>query len=208
MNLEDLYSKAAKGDDASQYDLGMLFIKGEHVAQDYAEAAHWLHQGAKQGSKDAQFVLGALFQKGLAVDLHAELAVHWYELAAEGGHAEAQFNLGYCFEIGEGVAQNLETAVKWYRLSASQGDQDAADALKELGVELQAREATAFLGKKKNGDEQPAEPTSIAVGPPVVVDTRPPSDPVPEPVPVLLPPEPLPEPDPFYAGSTANHTRS
>ncbi len=135
MNLDDLYSKAAKGDVVSQYDLGMLFIKGEQVAQDYAEGAHWLHQAGKQGSSDAQFVLGALFQKGLGVDQNPELAVRWYRSAAEGDHAEAQFNLGYCYEVGEGVEQDLDSAVKWYGLAAEQGDQDAADALRELGVE-------------------------------------------------------------------------
>ena len=56
------------------------------------------------------------------------------------GHATAQMSLGACYEDGEGVEKDLNKAIEWYTLAAKQGNEDAIEALKELGVEMKAEE--------------------------------------------------------------------
>jgi uncharacterized protein len=51
---------ADEGNDVAQCLLGVRYGAGDHVQQDYAEAAKWFRKAADQGNADAQAMLGAL----------------------------------------------------------------------------------------------------------------------------------------------------
>src|SRR5512145_2545011 len=54
-----LYREAAeKGDAAAQALLGGMYVCGENVPRDYAEAAKWYRLAAEQGHSDARYNLG------------------------------------------------------------------------------------------------------------------------------------------------------
>ena len=145
------YKRAAElGHSGGQAQLGLLYMNGTGVQQDYALAAKWLLQSAmtvspprkftkakqeahleaapsptttppSQGNESAQFNLGLCYANGTGVDKNSRLAAEWYEKAASKGFAAAQHNLGVMLENGNGVAKNPSLAVSWYTKAADQG---------------------------------------------------------------------------------------
>jgi hypothetical protein len=101
---------AEQGLPEAQFNLGLMYDKGQGVPQDYAEAVKWYRKAAEQGNAKA---------------------VKSYRKAAEQGNAEAQFNLGLMYDKRQGVPQNYAEAVKWYRKAAEQG---FAEAQTNLGI--------------------------------------------------------------------------
>ena len=58
---------AELGSASEQYDLGLIYDRGERVPQDYAEAAGWYRMAAEQGHAEAQSKLGRMYYKGQGV---------------------------------------------------------------------------------------------------------------------------------------------
>ena len=56
---------ADQGVAGAEYNLSVMYRKGEGVPQDYAETAKWLRKGAEQGRADAQSDLGKMYENGL-----------------------------------------------------------------------------------------------------------------------------------------------
>lgn len=129
--LEEWRPLAEAGYALAQFNLGLMYYKGDGVPQDKAEAARWYRLAADQGDASAQLNLGLMFDNGEGVPQDDAEAARWYRLAADQGDAKAQFNLGMMFENGEGVPQDKAEAVRWYRLAADQGN---ASAQTNLGV--------------------------------------------------------------------------
>ena len=105
----------------AQFNLGVMYDKGEGVPQDYAQAAEWYRKAADQSLGEAQFNLGVMYDKGEGVPQDYAEAVKWYREAADQGLGRAQFNLGVMHDKGKGVTQDHAEAAKWYRKAADQG---------------------------------------------------------------------------------------
>jgi TPR repeat protein len=80
---------ADQGDAHAQSVLGLLYVFGEGVPQDYAEAARWLRRAADRGNAKAQYHLGLLYEKGRGVPRDAVQALMWLDLAAAQGDSLA-----------------------------------------------------------------------------------------------------------------------
>ena len=60
----DHFKRAAiEGDPMSQYNLGLMYERGDGVHQDFAQAIHLYKQAAAQGDVDAQNNLARLLEK-------------------------------------------------------------------------------------------------------------------------------------------------
>ena len=145
-------AKAEQGDAASQRDLGVRYLEGRGVPQDYGKAEYWLRKAAEQGSAQAQFRLGRLYDKGTGVTQDYPGAAAWYRKAAEQGVAAAQNNLGNLDRDGRGVDQDHAEAVSWYRKAVEQGDAAAETNLGlmydgGLGVAQESKQALFWLQK-------------------------------------------------------------
>jgi len=116
---------AEKGYAKAQYNLGVMYHKGEGITQDYAEALKWYRKAAEQGLAIAQYNLGFMVHKGEDVPQDYNEALKWYRKAAEQGFAGAQYNLGVMVHKGDGITQDYSEAVKWYQQAAEQGHADA-----------------------------------------------------------------------------------
>jgi hypothetical protein len=120
---------AEQGGAKAQFNLGLMYRKGDGVQQDHEESAKWFRRAAEQGHDNAQLNLGVSFERGEGVPQDYAEAVKWYKLAAEQGPSLvsrlAQANLGYIYQIGNGVPQDYREAVRWFRLAAEQGEADA-----------------------------------------------------------------------------------
>lgn len=69
---------AEQGNVAAQYNVAVLFEKGQGVAQNYPEAARWYLKAAEQGDPEAQYSIGALYEAGTGVARDLEEAQKWY----------------------------------------------------------------------------------------------------------------------------------
>jgi uncharacterized protein len=133
----------------AQFNLGVMYTKGEGVPPDPTEALKWYRLAAAQGVARAQFNLGVMYTKGEGAPQDFTEALKWYRLAAAQGDADAQFNLGVMYSYGHGIPQDYVQAHKWFNLAATNSttapDRDKAvearDALATLMTPAQIAEA-------------------------------------------------------------------
>jgi TPR repeat protein len=137
---------AEQGDAKAQYNLGVMYRRGQGVVQDYKEAVKWYRKSAEQGDADAQSNLGAMYSKGKGVVQNDKEAVKWYRKSAEQGNATAQSNLGVKYERGQGVIQDNVYAHMWLNIAASNGNQGAMK-----GRDIVAKRMTAADLSKAQG---------------------------------------------------------
>jgi uncharacterized protein len=109
--------------------LGIMYIKGRGVPQDYALGMRWMRIAADKGLADAQNEVGILYQRGWGVERNEAEALKWFRLAADQGLLVAQNNLADSYALGFGVAQDFGEALKWYRLAADQGSSYAENVI-------------------------------------------------------------------------------
>ena len=116
---------AEQGDASAQFNLGLMYRRGEGVPQDNKTAVKWYRLAAEQGNADAQFNLGNAYNNGTGVLQDYKTAVKWYRLSAEQGNAGAQNNLGTMYDNGTGVLQDYVRAHMWFNIAASSGNTNA-----------------------------------------------------------------------------------
>lgn len=123
--------RAAHGQLAwAQYHVGLMYRKGEGVAQDDREAARWYQMAADQNFPEAEQKLADLYCLGRGVPLNYERAATLYEKAAHRGNAEAQFQLAHLYATGQGVGHDYVVSRHWMRQAAMQGHEAAMRELK------------------------------------------------------------------------------
>jgi hypothetical protein len=83
---------ADQGHAEAQYNLGVMYYKGQGVPQDYAEAVKWYRLAADQGYAEAQYNLGVMYGKGQGVPQNYAEAYVWSSVAVAGGYAGAVKN--------------------------------------------------------------------------------------------------------------------
>jgi TPR repeat protein len=74
-------------------NLGLMYMKGEGMPRDYAEARRLFEQGIALGSDACMNGLGALYNEGDGVPRDPRTARQWFEKAAALGNPEAKQNL-------------------------------------------------------------------------------------------------------------------
>jgi TPR repeat protein len=121
MRAASYMAQAKAGDPVAQYDVGVLYARGDGLVQDYASAFSWFHAAAAQGDVAAQYNLGVLYAEGRGVPVDLGEAVNWYRRAADQNHPGAQFNLALAYANGAGTAQDYAAAARWYERAARQG---------------------------------------------------------------------------------------
>ena len=99
-----------------------MYMVGQGVPRDYAEAARWFRKAADQGDDFGQFNLGVLYAHGQGVPRDYTEAVRWYRRAADLDFVPAFVNLGIMYEDGSGVPQDYPEAMRRYRKAADQGE--------------------------------------------------------------------------------------
>jgi hypothetical protein len=110
--LREWKAEADKGQSEAEYNLGMLYLKGQSVAPDTQEALRLFRLAAEQGQPDAQFQLGLMREKGVGVPQNYAEAEFWFALAAGRGDPEAESGLAGLYEQGYGVEKDLKRAAQ------------------------------------------------------------------------------------------------
>ena len=125
---------AEQGHAEAQFNIGLMYDKGQGMPQDDAKAAKWYRRAAEQGDADAQNNLGAMYEVGQGVLRSYVEALKWYYRAAQQGDAYAQYRLGFMYYLGQGVSRDYlhyVEAYAWLSLAAARGE-NRARPLREI----------------------------------------------------------------------------
>ena len=99
---------AAQGESIAQYNLGVIYCKGQGVQQNLTEACRYFKLAAEQGHVDAQIELGGLYEHGHGVSKDLAESVRLYSLAVAQGSVVAHCRLGYMLESGLGSSKTTK----------------------------------------------------------------------------------------------------
>ncbi len=83
---------AEHGHAEAQFNLGLMYVNGQGVAQDHTEAMKWYREAAEQELATAQYNLGLMYGLGQGVPQNFVMAHMWWTLAARQGHRGAAKN--------------------------------------------------------------------------------------------------------------------
>src|SRR5512138_370554 len=73
---------AEQGIASAQFNLGMMYAKGQGVPQDYQAALKWYRRAAEQGHASAQNNLGLMYERGRGARQDFIMAHMWSSIAA------------------------------------------------------------------------------------------------------------------------------
>ncbi len=128
--LKEWQPLAEAGEPHSEYNLGLMYARGQGVPQDYQKACDWYRKAAEKGVAAAQYNLGVIYANGQGVKANPQEAAQWFLKAAGQGITAAEVGLGRSY-YEEGAFRNYGEAGKWYQKAADQG---VASAAFDLGV--------------------------------------------------------------------------
>jgi hypothetical protein len=121
LDIAQLQARAEQGDRAAQCDLGVAYVNGTGVPQDFSLAAKWMRMSAEQGDSVGQYNFGMMALLGKGVPASDTEAAKWLRLSAEQGFARAQDELAVMYSNGTGLPQDDRAAVEWATMAAEQG---------------------------------------------------------------------------------------
>ncbi|MES9965556.1 MAG: SEL1-like repeat protein [Candidatus Sedimenticola sp. 20ELBAFRAG] len=163
VSVHEMHQSAEAGERESQYRLGMLYMSGKGVIQNYTTAAGWFEKAAEAGHVDAQFMWASALYSGVGAEQDHPKAVQWFLKSAKVGHKRSQYQLGDAYLNARGVVKDRAWAARWYGMSASQGHRDAQFSLgvlfaRGIGLPINHMEAASwFKLAEMGGHEQASE---------------------------------------------------
>ena len=117
----DIQFLANRGEPRAQYDLGLMYDKGQGVPQSDSEAMRWYTLAAEQGEPRAQYNLGLMYLNGQGVPPDLAKAYSWISLSASQGNAHARDAKDYVSEkMSPGQMAEAKRLVEEYQSSATQ----------------------------------------------------------------------------------------
>lgn len=153
--LERCEAAAEQGDAEAQHYLGSMYVAGDGVEENYAEAVRWFQLGAEQDHLWSIASLGMMYQFGFGVEVDYSEAMRLFRLAAKRGDQVAQMSMGQMYEEGNGVLQDYLVAHMWYNISSANGNgvgQYYRDQLANKLTDGQVREAQAMAKRCMESD--------------------------------------------------------
>ncbi|MET3900566.1 TPR repeat protein [Devosia sp. UYZn731] len=125
-----MYSLASEASDAYSINrMGLMYDRGEFVAQDFDKAFAAYKQAADLGLAAAMNNVANMYQAGDSVEQDYREALRWYQKAADGGYGYSMYVLGDMYLAGDGVAENHKEAVAWYQKAVDADEPNAFWAL-------------------------------------------------------------------------------
>ena len=104
------FEKAAqRGYHPAQYQLALMYDRGEGVPQNKQKALFWAIQSAKQADPESLFTVAVWLERGYSGKEDFPMALSFYELSAMAGNPKAMASL---ISIYQGGAQDLSPDVQ------------------------------------------------------------------------------------------------
>lgn len=140
---------AKKGDPMAQYQLGLMYGKGEGVPEDFKEAVKWSRLSAEQGYDKGQYNLGVHYSRGWGVPQDNIKALEWWTLAADQGNIYSQYDLAELYHYGHGISIDLVKAHKWFSIAGAINQKNkVAGKMSHQQIELAKKLKTEWNAKK------------------------------------------------------------
>ncbi len=95
VNLEALLLNAKQGNPIAQYNLSMLYYKGEGVRKDNRVAFILMQQSANQGITQSQNTLAKMYMNGAGIHIDYNKAYHWASITTRKGSQQGKRILLY-----------------------------------------------------------------------------------------------------------------
>ena len=125
---------AGQGNTRAMLNLGVMYDRGQGIAENDGEAVKWYQAAAGAGIAEAQYYLGQKYRSGQGIGQNIGEAVQWYRRAADQGHMQAQRMLSLLYLNGSGVDRDYGEALNWASKAADQGD---VQSLHNIGYMVQ-----------------------------------------------------------------------
>lgn len=120
---------AQTGDVNAERSLGVMYLQGNGVTRDPAQAFTWFKKAADGGNRDAAYQLASMYEAGRGVPRDVTQSTAWYRKAALLGDVDAQVKAGMAYENGTGVDADMDQGLSWYRKAAEGGSAWAQNRL-------------------------------------------------------------------------------
>ena len=136
----ELFEKAAKaGHRRAQLNIGILYSRGQGVAQDLVQARAWLEKAAAGGDAYALYALGRVMEDGQGpAQPDFTRAADLYRQAAEKGHPLAGLRYGLALNDGAGIKKDPVAAQRWLTFAQERGVPEAALAMGDMAARTPA----------------------------------------------------------------------
>ncbi len=129
----ELYMESAKlGCGIAKYQLGKLFLRGEHLPKNIDYALRWLEESAEEKNQYSEYLLGKIFLKGEDAKQDTERAEELLKRSAEQGNKYAAYTIGKAYLDGKLLEQDTAEGLKYLTDSASKGFAQAEYLLGKL----------------------------------------------------------------------------
>ena len=112
--------------------IGIDYLNGGGVTQDYTKAYEWFCRAASEHYAPAQDKLGHIYSNGHGVQQDYHKAFEWFQKAANQNYHEAQMNLALMYKDGKGIEQDHIKALEWFEKAAELGNDAAKHELEYM----------------------------------------------------------------------------
>ncbi|MCX7365575.1 MAG: tetratricopeptide repeat protein [Alphaproteobacteria bacterium] len=136
----ELFEKAAKaGHRRAQLNIGILYSRGQGVAQDLVQARAWLEKAAAGGDAYALYALARAMEDSQGpAQPDFTRAADLYRQAAEKGHPLAGLRYGLALNDGAGIKKDPVAAQRWLTFAQERGVPEAALAMGDMAARTPA----------------------------------------------------------------------
>jgi TPR repeat protein len=115
-----LESQAKKANAEAEFQLGIMYSRGQGVEQDSKKAFEWWSKAASRGHAQAQEALAESYAWGVGVKQDWPKAVQWAKKSADKGNSNGQYLMGVWHENGQGgLKASAVDAYMWYSIAAA-----------------------------------------------------------------------------------------
>lgn len=130
-------------------DMGVNYINGDMVKQDFNTAVSYFQQAADKGCLDAWEHMGIIYYWRQYGHVNRTKAASYWKQGAEAGSVACQYKYGYLLKKGKGVKKDKEEAVKWFTIAAQNGSEDAKEELTRMKISIEENKTESQMILKR-----------------------------------------------------------
>lgn len=123
-----LRAASGMGNPEAQFQLGVLYLQPEMVAEHGQDALRWFTRAASSGLWTAEYNIGLMYLRGLGTTMNLAEAERWLRKADRHGVKLAKSALGLLF-LGSLDPRRKSEGFEFLRKAAKEGDADGRDNL-------------------------------------------------------------------------------
>ncbi len=120
--IKTLSTAAQLGHKMAQYELGVAYLRGEHIPRNDVEGVRWLKSASDSGNLEATVALAGCLCSGLGATPDAAGALVLLQKAVDNDNLQAKAVLGCLLLTGDGAPRNIVRGVALLKEAAEGGD--------------------------------------------------------------------------------------